>query len=197
VDPDLPLIEALQAGEDLPLNELMNRHREPLFRFAYRYLHDETLARDVVQETFVRAYFKAAQFKPGSLVKTWLYTIALNLCRDQGRRLSRRAGDVSLNAPRADHQPAPELADPAAGPDVHAGQHERFTALQHAIDQLPHQLKAALVLFSLEGYSQKEVAELLATTPKTIELRVAHARVKLRRALSNEMGEPSAWAESE
>jgi RNA polymerase sigma factor (sigma-70 family) len=197
VDPDLPLIEALQAGEDLPLNELINRHGEPLFRFAYRYLHDETLARDVVQDTFVRAYFKAALFKPASLVKTWLYTIALNLCRDQGRRLARRSGDISLNAPRSNYQPAPELTDPATGPEVHAAQQERFTALQQAIDQLPHKLKAALVLFSLEGYSQKEVAEMLETTPKTIELRVAHARVKLRRALANEIGEPSAQAKAE
>ena len=64
---------------------------EPLFRFAFRYLRDETAARDVAQETFVRVYFKAASFKPQSTVKTWLYTIAVNLCRDRLRRRCRCA----------------------------------------------------------------------------------------------------------
>jgi len=197
VAPDLPLIAAIQAGDDSALVELIERHREPLFRFVYRYLHDETQARDIVQETFVRAYFKTAQFKPHSLVKTWLYTIALNLCRDQGRRLARRVTDISLNALLSDGQLPPGLADTAPGPDIQARQNDRFVTLQRAIDQLPHKLKAALVLFSLEGYSQKEVAEMLETTPKTIELRVAHAREKLRRTLARKRSELSAGAETE
>lgn len=64
MDPDLPLMEALQAGDDSALNELIDRHREPLFHFVYRYLRDEPVAREVVQETFVRVYFKAKTFAP-------------------------------------------------------------------------------------------------------------------------------------
>ena len=96
MDPDLPLIEALQAGDESALNELINRHREPLFYFVYRYLRDEMAARDVVQETFVRVFFKARTFRPRSSVKTWIYTIALNLTRDEGRRLGRRQGRYGL-----------------------------------------------------------------------------------------------------
>ena len=191
----MPLIQALQAGDDSALNELIHRHREPLFHFVFRYLRDETAARDVVQETFVRVYFKAAKFTPKSAVKTWIYTIALNLCRDQGRRLAKRQTDVSLNAPRPGDQPPLELADGSPGPDEQVRQKDRFGALQRAIDQLPHKLKAALVLFSLEGYSQKEAAEILGTTPKTVELRVAHARQKLRQMLVGELGDISAPAD--
>lgn len=183
MDPDLPLIEALQAGDESALNELIDRHREPLVRFVFRYLRDETSARDVVQETFVRVFFKAEKFEPRSLVKTWIYAIAVNLCRDQGRRLSRRGWEISLNVPRGEEHNPLELVDPSDGPDLQAGHNETFAVLRQAIDQLPHKLKAALVLFSLEGHSQKEVAEMLRTTPKTVELRVAHAKEKLRKLL--------------
>lgn len=189
MDPDLPEIQALQAGDDSALNELISRHREPLFHFVFRYLRDETAARDVVQETFVRVYFKAGKFKPKATVKTWIYTIALNLCRDQGRRLAKRSSDISLNALRPGDQPPLEIADGAPSPVEQAGQGDRFASLKHAIDRLPHKLKSALVLFSLQGYSQKEAADMLETTPKTIELRVAHAKQKLRAILANEFAQ--------
>lgn len=183
MDPDLPLIEALQAGKESALNELINRHREPLYYFIYRYLRDETGAREVVQETFVRVFFKANTFQPKSTVKTWVYAIALNLARDEGRRLAKRRRDVSMDAPGTDEQPPLEVADSGPTPDRQAGQKDRFGHLQAAIDKLPHNLKSALVLFCLEQRSQNEVAEILGTTPKTVEMRVAHARQKLRRLL--------------
>lgn len=185
MDPDLPLIEALQAGDDSALNELIHRHREPLFHFVYRYLRDEPIAREVVQETFVRVYFKAKSFAPRSLVKTWIYAIALNLARDQGRKLAKRWREISLNAPGPGDQPPLELADTAPMPDENAGRRDRFAALQQAIDKLPHKLKSALILFSLEGRSQHEAAAILGTTPKTVETRVYHAKEKLRQLLGN------------
>ena len=192
MDPDLLLIEALQAGKESALNELINRHREPLFQFVYRYLRDETIARDVVQETFVRVFFKVKKFEPRSSVKTWIYTIALNLSRDEGRKLAKRQREVSVNAPGPGDQPPMELADARPSPDAEAGQHDRFALLQRAIEKLPHKLKSALILFSLEGKSQRESAEILGTTPKTVELRVAHARQKLRDLLAGQLHDVSA-----
>ncbi|MBL9188387.1 MAG: RNA polymerase sigma factor [Opitutaceae bacterium] len=184
MDPDLPLIEALQAGEDLALNELIQRHREPLFRFAFRYLRDETAARDAVQETFVRVYFKAASFTPQATVKTWLYMIAVNLCRDRLRRLIKHRGDLPLDAP-SDDGARTEVADTQPIPSEQSAQADRFKALQRAIDQLPHRLRLALVLCALEGKSQKEAAEIMGTTPKAVELRIHHAKVKLRELLGD------------
>jgi len=183
VDPDLPLIEALQAGNESALNELIDRYREPLFYFVFRYLRDEAVARDVVQETFVRVFFKAKSFEPRASVKTWIYTIALNLARDEGRKLSKRQRMVSLDAPSPADRPPPEVEDTGPTPDQQAGQKDRFAHLQSAIEKLPHNLKAALVLFCLEGKSQNEAAEILGTTPKTVEMRVAHARQRLRSLL--------------
>jgi RNA polymerase sigma factor CnrH len=179
VDLDLPLIQALQAGDDSALNELINRHREPLFHFVFRFVRDETAARDVVQETFVRAYFGAGKFKPRAAVKTWLYAIALNLSRDHARRLRKRREAVSLDADGAMKRAA-EIADAAPPANDAAGTQDEFALLQRGIDQLPRRLREALVVFSLEGKSQREAADILGTTPKTVELRVYHAKIKLR-----------------
>ncbi|MDP3073796.1 MAG: sigma-70 family RNA polymerase sigma factor [Opitutaceae bacterium] len=184
MDPDLPLIEALQAGEDLALNELIQRHREPLFHFAFRYLRNEAAARDVVQETFVRVYFKAGSFKPHSAVKTWLYTITANLCRDRLRRLAKHRQDISIDAPAAEHAAVTEQADARPNPAEQSAQADQFKVLQRAIDQLPHTLKLPLILSALEGKTHKETAEILDTTPKTVELRIYHAKAKLRELLS-------------
>ena len=183
MDPDLPLIEALQAGDDSALNELINRHREPLFHFVFSYLRDETAARDVVQETFVRTYFKVGKFRPSATVKTWLYTIALNLCRDHARRIGKRRHDISLDEVPSPERSPLQLADSRPIPSEQTAQNDRFARLQHAIAQLPNSLREALILFSLEGKSQQEAAAILGTTPKTVELRVYRAKDKLRKLL--------------
>ena len=185
MDPDLPLLEALQAGDDSALDELIDRHREPLRRFVFRYLRNEAAGEDVVQETFVRVYFKADKFRPKSSVKTWLYAIALNLCRDQFRRRSRHRGDFSMDAPTPGGAPCPELADAAPTPAARAVEADRFGRLQRAIDALPEKLREAILLFSLEQRSQQEVAEILGITPKAVETRVYHAKSRLRTALDS------------
>jgi RNA polymerase sigma factor (sigma-70 family) len=180
VDADLPLIRALQTGDDSALDELIRRHQEPLLRFVYRYLRNEAAAREVVHETFVRTYFKAAKFQPRATVKTWIYAIALNLCRDEGRRIQRNRGSHGL---KAEHSSGAERIDPGLTPDEQAAERDQFSKLQSAIDQLSPSLREALVLFSLDGRSQKEAAAILRTTPKTLELRVYRAKARLRELL--------------
>ena len=183
-DPDLELVLALQNGDDLALNALMDRHREPLFRFLYRYARNETIARDMAQEAFVKAYFHIKEFRPGPRFSTWLYRIALNLCYDYARS---KHGKRALL-----HEPIPmpgeegvtaNLAGKGCGPAEGVVISEELANVQQAIAELPHDLKAALLLHVVEEHSQKEVAEMLGTTPKSIELRVYRARKLLNVAL--------------
>jgi RNA polymerase sigma factor CnrH len=139
----------------------------------------------VVQETFVRVYFKAGKFLPKSSVKTWIYAIALNLCRDQFRRLARHRGEFSVDVPPLADAPRMELADRAPSPSAQASSHDRFAQLQRAIDLLPEKLREALILFSIEQRSQQEVAETLGITPKAVETRVYHAKARLRTLLGS------------
>ena len=180
-DLDLPLVQALQAGDESALNKLIRKYQEPLFWFIWRYTGDEETARDLLQETFVRLYFGIRRFKPHAKFATWLYSIAMNLCRDYARSKQRRqsyatepldAGDVRREVPAADR-----------GPAADAESHEELAALERAIQELPHDLRTALLLFAVEGRSQQECAELLGVSAKAVETRVYRARKRLENTL--------------
>jgi len=179
VDSDEQLMEKLVSGENFALDVLMKRYQKPLYHFTLRYLHDEDLAYDVVQESFYRVFTKASSFKIQYRFKTWLYQIALNLCRDMGRKHS-LLSFFSLSG----NEDQEDLQIPT---DAHL--EEKFTAkediilLQKEIAKLPHKLKSALLLFSLEEKTQIESAEILGVSPKTIEMRVYRARKILEKKM--------------
>jgi RNA polymerase sigma factor (sigma-70 family) len=182
-DLDLPLVRALQAGDESALNALIRKYQEPLFRFICRYTGDEETARDILQETFVRLYFGVQRFRPRAKFVTWLYSIALNLCRDYARSKQRRqsyatdwldAGHAHRNVAAADRSP-----------DTDVESQERLANLRKAIDELPHDLRTTLLLFAVEGRSQRECAELLGVSTKAVESRVYRARKILERKMKH------------
>ncbi len=178
-DADLGLVRALQSGDDSALEALMTRYQDGLFRFIRGYVLNEADATDLTQETFVRAYFNIGRFKPTAKFATWLYRIALNLCRDHAKssRTRRAAVTESLSAV-SDEEGTWETELPAPGetPAESAITNEKMRAVDQAIAQLPHDLRTALSLSVFEQRSHQECADLLETTPKTIETRVYRAR---------------------
>jgi RNA polymerase sigma factor (sigma-70 family) len=185
-DADLALVRALQAGDDSALDALMERHREPLFRFIRGYVANEADAVELTQEAFVRAYFNIGKFKPTAKFATWLYRIALNLCRDhvKSRRAKHAAITDSLTPVDGDTTAESDLPAVGQAPDEEAQSAEKMRALDGAITQLPHDLRTALVLTVMEQRSHQECAELLETTAKTIETRVYRARKLLAELMS-------------
>ena len=185
-DPDLALVQDLQAGQDRALNSLMDRHREGLFRFVLRQVHNEADALELTMETFVRAYFNIGKFRPAARFVTWLYQIGLNLCRDY---LRSRAYQYSLQTTSFD-APGEEGGDPslllATGrrPDQRADRREELLALEKAISELPEDLRNAFILSALEDRQQAETAELLGVSPKAVETRVYRARKLLLEKMS-------------
>lgn len=189
-DADLTLVRALQSGEDSALVELMGRHQEPLYRFIRGYVLNDADAVELAQETFVRAYSNIGRFKPSAKFATWLYRIALNLCRDHAK--SRRARQAALTdslSPDADSGEGGERQLPSTDdtPAQRAIVKEQMRALDRAIAQLPHDLRTALSLAVFEQRTHQESAELLGTTPKAMETRVYRAR-KLLLKLMTEAG---------
>ncbi len=186
-DADLGLVRALQSGDDSALEALMTRYQGGLFRFIRGYVLNEADATDLTQETFVRAYFNIGRFKPTAKFATWLYRIALNLCRDHAKssRTRRAAVTESLSAV-SDEEGTWERELPAPGetPAESAITNEKMRAVDQAIAQLPHDLRTALSLSVFEQRSHQDCADLLETTPKTIETRVYRARKLLFRMMT-------------
>lgn len=185
-DSDWPLVEALQAGQENALNLLMMRHQEGIFRFIFRYVLHEHDARDLTQEVFIRVYFKIGEFKPKAKFTTWLYRIAANLCHDHARsRVVRKklCTDSIFPSTGDNHFLECQIPSTDVNPSDMIESKEKMKAVGKAIDELPHDLKVALILAVLEERPHTECAEILNTTPKTIETRVYRARKYLMRKL--------------
>lgn len=175
----------LAAGHDAALNDLMERHAPPVFRFLCRMLANEDDANDLAQETFARVFQARAKFRATERFSTWLYTIAANLARNQIRWRTRHP-NVSLDAETSGSTAAP-LADvlPAAGatPNEQVQTAERIAAVQTAVGKLPEDLREAIVLCEWEEKSVAEAAAILDATPKAVESRLYRARQQLREQL--------------
>lgn len=174
---DLDLARRAAAGEERAFTLLMRRHKDSLYRFVRRYVGDADAAYDVVQESFVAAWRAVGKFDGRRSFATWLRAIALNKCRDRGRRLAvRRAilGDRDLDSHEAQTVAAPGVSAEAALLDA-----EAVARLDWAIARLPAKLKEPLLLTYFDALSQQEAADLLGVTVKTIETRVYRARLRL------------------
>ena len=180
-------MQRLAGGQDAALNDLMARHAQPVFHFLCRMLGNEDDANDLAQETFVRVYQHRASFRPGARFTTWLYTIAANLARNHHRWLARHP-DGLPRKPRA-NRPGQSMADvlPAPRPlaDAAAVATERAAAVRAAVEELPADMREAMILCEWEEMPVLEAAAVLGTTPKAIEKRLYRARQLLRERLNN------------
>jgi RNA polymerase sigma-70 factor (ECF subfamily) len=179
-DPDLPLVRELQSGRDAALDELMARHRERIYRFIWRYIPREHDALELAQETFVRAYFNIGKFNPRALFSTWLFAIALNLCRDRARSRAYRLA----RAADGDEARLDTLASGEATPAEVLQRREKLRTLAVAIDELPAELKAPFIASVLEGASHRECAARLGLTEKAVEMKIYRARKILAEKLA-------------
>ena len=160
------------------LERMVAVYQLPLLRLCYAYLHDEELARDAVQETFIKAYRGMNQFRHQSSEKTWLNRIAINTCKDMRRTAWFRQVDRRITLDM--------LPEPAAPVD------QRDESLTEAIMNLPIKLKEVALLCWLQGMSYNEAADTLGVTHQAVSSRLNRARKKLRAVLEgSEAHEPA------
>jgi RNA polymerase sigma factor (sigma-70 family) len=183
---DAELASRALAGDDRAFTALMRRHKAGLYRFVRRYLADADAAYDVVQESFVAVWANLARYDGGRPFGSWARTIALNKCRDRGRR-ERVRRLVFVSRPLESNETL-AAADQALGAEAQLIEGQRRRALDKAIANLPAKLKEPLILTAFEDLSHQAAGEVLGVTPKTIETRVYRARQKL--ALELGLGEP-------
>ena len=168
----------LADGCEAALKKLMHRHKHKLYSFIFKYVQNEDVAYDILQETFIRVYAKANTYKPQFAASTWIYQISMNLCRDWGRKQKVKQF-ISLDtyfSPDSTNDLLEKIEDPLSDTENLVFHRHQLKFFEEEIQKLPHKLKTALILFAIEGYSQEECAEILNVTPKTVEMRVYRAR---------------------
>ncbi len=167
------------GGRQSAYTELMRRHREAIFRFARAHTADDDAALDITQQTFIAGFAALKRYDRSRPMKHWLTRIALNKCRDWGRRRKVRA----LFAFAAPLEGAPDPVDTSADVEREASDRQELAEVMHAMVKLPAKLKEVLVLRAVEGASQAEAAAILGITEKAVETRLHRARNKLQEVL--------------
>jgi len=191
---DRASLAALQQGDTMALNRLIERWQRPLHHFAYRYVQNGADAQDLVGETFVRLYQQRFKFRPDTRLSAWLFTTLSNLCHNH-HRWKRRHPTVplerSLGGADHDHSsPAFEPASEQPGPSALLEQNEVLQAVRAAIERLPHDLKVTLLLHHYDRLSYREIGEIIHCSERGVETRLYRARQQLKETLSSHLADP-------
>ena len=158
--------------------EVVAQHSAKVYRLAYRLTGNQHDAEDLTQEVFVRVFRSLENFKPGTL-DGWLHRITTNLFLDQARRRSRIRFDALADDAEA------RLAGREPGPERSYEMNNLDLDVQAALEELPPDFRAAVVLCDLEGLSYDEVADALGVKLGTVRSRIHRGRMLLREKLAH------------
>ncbi|MXO76122.1 sigma-70 family RNA polymerase sigma factor [Altererythrobacter aerius] len=172
---DGDLVALTRAGRQDAFAELMRRHKEPLYRLIRGHIGDPEEAVDLVQDSFISAFKALDRYDQTRPFRAWMARIAINKCRDWARRRAVRRLLLTAAPPAQ----AAEVPDPAPGIDDTVGDRQELERLWQAIADLPRALKEPLILRTIDGLSQAEVAALLRISGKAVETRLYRARRRL------------------
>ncbi len=169
---------AAQAWSPPSWDEIVRTHSERVYRLAYRLSGDRADAEDLTQETFVRVFRSLSDYTPGTF-EGWLHRITTNLFLDMVRRRARIRFDALPD------DAAERLASPSSGPEQRYDETHLDPEIQRALDALPVDFRAAVVLCDLEELSYEEIAATLDIKVGTVRSRIHRGRVLLRNALAH------------
>ncbi|HVB38327.1 MAG TPA: sigma-70 family RNA polymerase sigma factor [Vicinamibacterales bacterium] len=173
-------------GDAESFNQLIVRWERPIYALAYRVIGREEDARDVCQETFLRAFRAIGGFRGQSKFSSWLYRIALNLCRDWIRR-ERRAPVVQ--APEGvDLVDLASAREPVESIEDLVARHDLSRRVARAMAVLPEEQRTAIILKEYHGLTFQEIATLVGCPLSTVKTRLYQGLVVLRRELSRAGG---------
>ena len=183
-DPDVVSMSRLREGDDLALNEIMDRWQRRLTSYLIRLTGNQAVAIDLAQEAFVRVYQNRTRYHETGAFSTWLFAIASNLARHHIRWKLRHPA-ISIDAPEgsAPHAISEVLPGPDPDPRTSLEKNERAEAVRDAIAGLPSDLREALILFEFEDLSYDQIAKIQGCSAKAVETRLYRARALLRKKL--------------
>ncbi len=177
------LIRLAKAGDRPAFEALVTAYETRLYQLTFRYLGHREDAMDAVQETFLRVYRFLGGFQEQSSFSTWLYRIAVNVCRDLALQRSRREEQPLERGEEDEPSPAETVPDLRYAPETRLEQQELRQAILQGLRALPRAQKEILLLREVQGLSYEEIGAALSLAPGTVRSRIARAREALRKKL--------------
>jgi len=189
---DDQFLERLRRGEAAAYERLVAEHSGDVYALLFRLTSDAEEARDLTQETFLRAFQSINRFRGDASLKTWIYRIAINQARNRWRWWRRRRRDVTVSLDATDdHNERPLSAtlptDNSLSPEQETLARERESQLREALLGLRSSFREAVVLRDVEGFSYEEIAATLQISIGTVKSRIARGRLELRRQLEGSL----------
>jgi len=192
VAPEDQFLEKLRRGDANAYEQLVAEHSGDVYALLFRLTSDPEEARDLTQETFLRAFQSIDRFRGDASLKTWMYRIAINQARNRWRWWRRRKKDATVSLDATDEYGAkplsmtlPSLNSPS--PEQETLAHERESQLREALDGLRRSYREAVILRDVEGFTYEEIAETLQISIGTVKSRISRGRLELRRQLEGSL----------
>lgn len=182
-------IERLKRGDTAAFEKLVAERSGEIYGLLYRLTENGEEARDLTQETFLRAFQSIQSFRGEADLRTWIYRIAINQARNRWRwwRRRKREATVSIDSPDNGPLAAKLQADKQDSPEQEALAHERERVLRKALSSLRRVYREAVILRDIEGLTYEEVATTLSISVGTVKSRLARGRAELRRKLEGSL----------
>ncbi|MCE5314203.1 MAG: RNA polymerase sigma factor [Armatimonadota bacterium] len=182
---DEELIARCASGDRRGMDVLVSRYHGKLLEFAQRHLGNPDASADVAQTTLVKVFQSAAGFRGTSSFRTWLYTIALNMIRDDFRRRKCR-GESLLSEIDDGNDDPPEYMTTEDSTENIALKKIESVAIWRAVDGLPEKRRSAVILKFRMGLTYDEIASVMGVPDGTVKSWVHYALKKLRKSLERE-----------
>lgn len=182
-DTDQELVRRVQAGDQSAFNLLVLKYQHRVLKLVGRFVNDPTEAEDVAQEAFLKAYRALASFRGDSAFYTWLYRIAINTAKNALVSHRRRPVDFDLDLQDPDQYERQAKLKEADTPEGVLLTDEIRAVVEEAMEQLPEDLRTAIVLRELEGLSYEEIAEAMDCPVGTVRSRIFRAREAIDKKL--------------
>jgi RNA polymerase sigma-70 factor, ECF subfamily len=186
-DTDAAEVARARGGDEAAFESLVRRREVDVYQLAFRVLGDREDALEAVQETFLRVFRSLGSFRGDASFRTWVYGIALNVCRNRldsaEHRARRRAESLVIVDPDSGAEVERPLPDSQPGPEATAYGAELRRALEKGLTAISPEHREVLVLREIQGLEYEELAAVLGCALGTVKSRLARARAALRVAL--------------
>lgn len=173
---DRQLVKRVQKGDKHAFDLLVLKYQHKIFGLVGRYVHDSSEVQDVAQEAFIKAYRAIGRFRGESAFYTWLYRIAINTAKNYLVSRSRRPPDTDVEVGDAEYFESSGKLRENDSPEQELFKEELETEIYAAIEQLPEDLRTAIMLREFDGMSYEQIAEIMQCPVGTVRSRIFRAR---------------------
>ena len=180
---DQLLVERAQAGDQQAFEKLVSKYQRKLNRLLSRLIRDHGDVEDVVQEAFIKAYRALPKFRGDSAFYTWLYRIAVNTARNSIASRQRRPLDYEADLSENEQTVVESRMRHTDTPEANVLSEEIRRTVNRAIEDLPEDLRTAIILREVEGLSYEEIAAAMDCPVGTVRSRIFRAREAIDRNL--------------